>query len=107
MGPTLIKCRRAILEYAEATINIIDMNHGVIVQAFDQFGARLVQDTARINKIASFVKDMCFVANLDHFEELIKYLRSTGYVVKSQEEKFTVKVNEEFHPDFNYMGIAN
>ena len=82
----MIKCRRAILEYAEATINIIDMNHGVLIQAFDQFGARLVQDTARINKIASFVKDMCFVAGLDHFTELIKYLRGTGYTMKFTQE---------------------
>ena len=82
----MIKCRRAILEYAEATIHIIDMNHGVIVQAFDQFGARLVQDTTRINKIASFVKDMCFVAGLDHFDELVKHLRGTGYTMKFTQE---------------------
>mgnify|MGYP001563263619 FL=1 len=62
------------------------MNHGVLIQAFDQFGARLVQDTARINKIASFVKDMCLISDLDHFTELIKYLRGTGYTMKFTQE---------------------
>ncbi len=91
----MIKCRRAILEYAEAKIIIVDMGYGPVFSAFDLVVKdKLVQDTARINKISSFVKQMCQVADLDHFDELIQYLKGIGYKVKSQEEQITVKPNE-------------
>ncbi len=103
----MIKCRRAILEYAEAKIIIVDMGYGPIVQAFDHEGAPLIQDTARVNKKLKFIKDMCQVADLDQFDELISFLKGTGYLLKSQEEQLNVKPNEEFHPSFKVEGIPN
>ena len=82
----MINCRRVILEYAEATIYVIDMGHGVIIQAMDKWGARLVQDTTRIKKISQHVKDMCSISGFDHFTQLVRYLRETGYTVKSTQE---------------------
>ena len=49
---------------------------------------------------------MCQVADLDHFDELIKYLKGIGYTLKSQEEQITVKANEEIQ-DHLINRIAN
>ena len=73
------------------------MGHGPIIGAFDLVVKdKLVQDTARINRYSSFIKDMCKVADLDHFDELVNFLKNTGYLLKSQEEKIEINSNEDY-----------